>query len=577
MKTYLAGQDKIRDYDFEGSNIAILLDLMAWNSHLNAHYLNMIGSEMWVDTAQLRDSMFSHAKELNYVPRSKTSSIATVSLSVDVGNASPTSVTIPKYTRVRSEVTDDAGDTTRYDFMTYEDVIVRPDALGNFVVDEVDVYEGRLVREVFTVAADTKFVLQSANCDVSSIRVNVQASSVNFANSDYSRSLNLYGVQAADEVFFVQGAYDGRYELVFGDGIIGAELETGNLVKITYRDSSGEAPNGSSTFVAIDDAEGYAITVTDVPQVAYGGAEEEDLDSIRFNAPRHFATQERAVVKSDYVTLVREKFPQLQAVAVYGGEEVTPKRYGKVIITAKPSGAEVVSDRLKADIVDFMSGKNIVTEPVMVDAEFLYVVIDCSVKYDGDVTDKTDTQIEAVVQDAITEFTADNLDDFGVSLRTSKLFAAIDDADESILSNDTRVTIEKRWAPSTGSTKSTVFTFGNELRDGIRERDLTSHDPIVWTSEFVYRTGGVNYDCYVKDDGDGVLAMFAVEDDGSELLLVDEVGTVDYETGDVALSINAYSYDTYVRVYGAPQDSDVDVRANLFLSTSTITVTAESV
>lgn len=574
LKTFLSQQDTIRDYDYEGSNIAVLLDLLAYNGYLNAQYLNMIGSEMWVDTAQLRDSMFSHAKELNYVPRSKTSARATVTFTIDTGSDLPSSVTIPKHTQVKSSVTDSTGSEKQYVFVTYDDVVVRANEFGDYVSANVDIYEGRVVKEVFVVNSTSKYVLQSANADVESIRVNVQSSNSDFSNTDYTRSYNLYGVTSDDEVFFVQGAYDGRYEVTFGDGTVGVAPQFGNLVKVTYRDNTGPEANGVRRFTVQSQVEGYDVTSVDTVVASYGGADEESVESIRFNAPRYFTTQERAVVKSDYENMVRIQFPQLQAVAVYGGEEVTPKRYGKVIITAKPSGGEVMSDRLKSDVVAFLTGKNVVTEPVIVDAEFMYVKVTSTVYYDASVTNKNASQIAALAHDAATEYASGSADDFGATLRLSKMQTAIDACDSSVVSNDTRFVLEKRWKPKTGSTQSTVFTFGNELRSDVRHSDTENHDPIVYTSEFEYRASNVTYTSVVKDDGAGALVLYSVQDDGTQLLLDGAVGTVDYDTGDVTLSVNAYSYDSYVKIYAEPEKRDVSVRANVYLSISDVAVTA---
>lgn len=575
LKTFLSQQDRLRDYDFEGSNMAVLLDLMAYNAYLNAHYLNMTGSEMWIDTARLRDSLFSHSKELNYVPRSKTSARATVNFTVDVGNANPSSVTVPKHFTVRSTTQDETGTDVQHNFMTYEDVVVRRNDSGYYVSANVDIYEGRLVREVYTVNSTSRYVLQSANADVDSIRVNVQASNADYSNTDYSRSYNLYGVGPDDTVFFVQGAYDGRYEVTFGDGVIGKAPDFGNLIKVTYRDASGPAANGVRRFTADGTVGAYEVTDVSVVTPAYGGADEESTESIRFNAPRHFTTQERAVVKSDYVNILRAKFPQLEAVSVYGGEEVTPKRYGKVIVSAKPAGGEVLSDRLKSDIIEHLTGKNVITEPIIVDAEYMYVNVTCELKYDASVTDKTATQLESLAHEAILAYAAEAADDFGSTLRLSKMQTAIDESDPAITSNDTRFVMEKRWRPKTGSTQTVVFTFGNELKDDVRHVDLENHDPIVYTSDFVYRTTSNTFvNAVVKDDGDGTLIMYSVQDDGSQLVLDENMGSVDYTTGDVTLSANVYSYDSHLRIYAVPEKRDVSVRANLFLSLSDVNVIA---
>lgn len=577
MKTFLSSQDRLRDYDFDGSNMSVLLDLLAWNTHLQAHYLNLVGSEMFLDTARLDDSLYSHSKELNYAPRSVTSARTEVVLTIDTDGDSPATVTVPKYYALQSAYTDDAGVRSTYEFLTLESVVVEADETGAYVSSNVAVAEGELVRDVFVANGTSRYVLSSANVDTSTLDVVVQTSSSDTSNVAFTRAYNLYGLTSVDPVYFVQGAYDGRFEVTFGDGVVGKEVVSGNLVRVTYLSSSGEAPNGARSMTAAADVDGYSVSATALAR-ATGGAPREDADSIRFNAPRHFATQERAVVKYDFISLVREKFPQLQAVTAYGGEEVVPKRYGKIILSVKPYGDTVVSDRVKSDVIDYLTGKNIITEPVIIDADFLYLKVDCRVVYDKDVTVKTEEQIRTLAKTAIAAYSSGYLDDFGVDFRRSRLERAVDDCDPSVVSNDTEVEMIKKWSPPTGSTQSTVFTFGNQLRVETRESDLEHHDPIVRTSQFTYRKNGVNYLSVVQDDGDGTLVLYTLDDDGTKIVLENDVGSVDYDTGDVTLSVNAYSYSSdSIDVYGVPELSDVEVRANLFLTIddADVTVTVE--
>jgi len=566
MTTFLSQQDVIKDYDFTGSNISVLLDLLAWNSHLGAHYLNMVGSEMWVDTAQLQDSLFSHAKELNYLPRSKSSARAIVDISIDPGSFNPSTITIPKFYQVTTTTLDSSGNQVQYGFNTDVEVVVTPDALGNFTASNVSIYEGRQVKEVYVVNASSKYVLQSANVDTSSIQVIVQASNNDSTNTVFTLADSLYGVKGTDPVYFLQGAYDGRYEVVFGDGVIGQAVSTGNLVRVDYRDSTGAAPNGAFKFTADLEVEGYAVGNIVTVTRAYGGAEEESNDSIRFYAPRHFTTQERAVVKSDFENLVREQFSQLEAVAVYGGEEIVPKQYGKVVISVKPYGAEIISDKVKSDIISFLTGKNIVTQPVIVDAEYMYVKVDSDVIFDSAVTSSSAEQVRVLALQAALAYTNDQLNDFGINFHTSRLSEAINAADPSIVSNDTRISLIKRWRPLTGSTQSIVFSFGNQLLQETRVADALNHDAIVYSSSFTYRKNGANYQSIIKDDGDGTLVIYTTKNDGTTTVIENDVGSVDYDTGDVTISANVYSYDTRIKIYGKPEKADVSVKANLFLT-----------
>lgn len=567
IKEYLSGQDRLKDYDFEGSNMAVILDVLAWNTHLSAHYLNQVGSEMFLDTAQLIDSLYSHAKELNYTPRSVTSSRATVGLSIDTGVARPDSVTIPKYTSFTSTYVDDTGQRKSYQFQTLSTIVVGRGEDDTYTTDEVEIVEGEVAKEVFVVGNNTRYVLASADADISTLEVVVQTSNTDLTETAFTRSYNLYGVTATDEVYFVQGAYDGRFEVVFGNGVIGKALEPGNLVRITYLDSSGETPNGAKTFGSATTVEGYTVSAS-AAERASGGAVREDVESIRYFAPRHFTTQERAVITMDYENLVRERFPQVQSVIAYGGEEVIPKRYGKVVISVKPYGDEMASNRLKNDIISYLTGKNIVTEPIIVDPDYLYLKIETNVKYNRSKTDLSEVQLKSLVLSEISSFRDSELNSFGVDFRKSKFVASIDDIDVAIVSNDTRVSLIKKWKPRTGSVQSLVFSFGNELLAQTRTSDVLDHDPIVYSTTFVYRYNGTNYEVILQDDGAGDLCLVSINQDGSKILIQKGLGTVDYTTGDVSLSLNVWSYTNSIKIYAVPENSDVSVAANRFLTIS---------
>lgn len=576
LKGYLSSRPQFQDYDFEGSNVSVLIDLLAHNDLLENYLLNMVGSEMFLDTAELLDSSFSHAKELNYLPRSRVSARAVVGFTVEVGNTDPGSVTVPAYHSFRARGTGPDGQESSYDFVTDSALVVAKDDLGNYRASDVTVYEGRVVREVFVVNSTSKYVLQSSNGDSDSIRVVVQASNTDSTNSEFTRAESLFGLDEESEVFFLQGAYDGRYEVVFGDGNVGAAPEAGNLVRVTYRDTVGEDGNGVDRFDSAETAQGYELSTT-VSVPAYGGAEKETVDSIRFYAPRHFTTQERAVTKADYVNIVREKFPQLQAVTAYGGEEVTPKQYGKVIISVKPYGDVVISDQLKGDIIAHVTGKNIVTEPVIQDAEFLYLSIDSVVQFDARTTTKSATQVASDARDAALEWVDAELDRFGADFRHSRLARAVDDSDPSVLSNDTETTLYKKWSPRTGSVQSLVFSFDNPLRIAVRFSDPINADPIVWSTVFQYEKNGVVYDSVMQDDGDGTLFVYAVQNDGSRVVIESDVGSVDYDDGSVQASLEIVSYEGQIRVYGRTESPSCSVRANKFLTVEDEAVTFTAV
>lgn len=573
LKTYLSSQDRFKDYDFDGSNMSVLIDLLAYNTYLEAHYLNMVGSESFLDTTRLLDSAYSHAKELNYVPRSVTSARAVVTLSVDTNGTNPQSVTVPKYFGFTSAYLDAAGIRRTYTFSTLEPLTIRMNDNGQYVASNVTIHEGRVVREVYTANSTARYVLQSPKADTSTLTVIVQESNVNTSNTEFTLAENLYGLDGTDAVYFLQGAYDGRHEVRFGDGTIGRALKPGNLVRLTYLSSTGSDANGANTFSPAATFDGYTVSSVLTEVRAYGGAPKEDVDSIKFNAPRHFTTQERAVTTTDFINLIRAKFPQLQDVIAYGGEKVVPKQYGRVIISVKPYGDTVISDSLKNDIISYIRGKNVVTEPVIVDAEYLFINVAVNVRYDKGSTTSTKEAIRAAVHQTVSEFFEDELDGFGVSLRYSRLLRSIDDADPSIVGNNVDIRLMKRLYPQEGVSNGIAFSFMNRLKVQTRNSDREYHDPIVQSTNFTHMHNDELYDCAVQDDGAGVLFIYTKN--GDDKIFLEEIGTVNYETGEVAVNLVPFSYDTSIDFIAIPERDDVSVEANVFLSLNEEALTVE--
>ena len=346
LKSYLKGQSQFSDYDFDGSNINVLLDVLAYNTYLNGFYLNMVGSEMFLDTAQLRESIVSHAKELNYIPRSRTSAVAHVNFSIypPAGaqlNYNP--ITIPKYYPVTSLV-----DNQTVTFTTASEILAYPAGFVNGVFTsssyyealDVPLYEGKVVSEYFNVLpnVNTRYILSSENVDTNSIEVLVRTSTAPYI-SLWTRASSIFGLSGTSNVFFIQGYGSNQYELIFGDGTSGTALENNWIVGVTYRDTAGDLGNGAFIFKKTTNIQSIYtnISITTVTAAA-DGSERESNNSISFNAPRFFTTQDRGVTSIDFENLAKAKFPQLQSVYAYGGEQLDPPQYGRIAISVKPSG-----------------------------------------------------------------------------------------------------------------------------------------------------------------------------------------------------------------------------------------------
>ena len=564
LKTFLKGQNQFSDYDFDGSNINVLLDVLAYNTYLNSFYLNMVGSEMFLDTAQLKESAVSHAKELNYIPRSRASAEALVNISIIPGD-SPDSIVIPENYKFTTTM-----DGATYNFFVDQDTIIVANN-GVYQASNVAIYEGRLVTEYFDVTANTKFVLQSDTIDTRSIKVQVYESNTATTGYNYSMATSLFGLAPTSNVFFIHGHKADQYELDFGNGVTGRSLSAGNRVKVVYRATNGVLGNGASDFNKTSTIQTYStITVTPVLS-ARNGAEREDIDKLKFNAPRFFNTQERAVTAQDYISLTLAKFPQFQAVAAYGGEDMIPPQYGKVAIALKPSSSTgIVSDALKAQVVQYLNLKNLTTEPIIVDPDILYLDIVSNVKYNTNQATIGQSALKSQVHTNIVNFGSSYLNDFGINFSYSKLVAAIDDTNPAIIGNDTTVKLEKKWSPVPQVTNNFSFSFNNEIYHEDTLYELPQgHELAIQSSLFDYVSGNTTYTSYIGDNGLGVLKIYTDQYTGNvatRVSLNDNAGTVDYYTGEVTLTANVDGYsDSHIGIKASLLSNDVSIRRNAFL------------
>jgi len=577
LKTFLSQQDVFKDYDFEGSNLSVLLDVLAYNTYMNGVYLNMVGSEMFLDTATLRESIVSHSKELNYTPRSRTSAVAYVNFTV-VPTDSPDSITIPKYYEINGRT----ENGTTYYFTTNETLVIRPEN-GVYKAANVGVYEGNIVREIFIANNSARYLLQSANVDTSSISVTVKDSTSSTTERTWNKETFLFGLDSTAEIFFVQGAEDHLFELVFGNGSIGKKLVDGNVITVNYRETNGIDGNGVNTFTAPTPIDGYTgITVTTVT-AAQGGAEHETDNEIKFNAPRYFPTQNRAVTVEDFIILTRQEFPSLQVVTAYGGEETEPKQYGKVIVAAKPIGTTKLPASLKTQIYNFLKERTSISiDPVVVDPDYFLAEVVTNVLYNINNTSRSARDIQSLVESTILTWGSDNLEKFGSDLRFSKLCKAIDDSEDAIISNNTQLRLVKQVIIEKGVATRVSFSFENQIKtENLTTRKIyETTQPSIETSVFTYSIGNVDYQARIKDDGQGNLMVVAVINN-EIVLLADKVGTIDYATG--LLTISEITYEdfdgSYISIYAKTQNFDIETKANkiLQLSDEYLTVTVNGI
>lgn len=561
LKTYLQGQDRFKDYDFEGSNLSVLLDILAFNTYQNAFYLNMIGNEMFLDTATLRDSVVSHAKELNYVPRSYTSAAATVRVNVAVTNNAIFNVTIPqgyKFTSTSAQ--------RNFTFSTSEPAIVTRNSNNQFVKDVI-VYEGFLLSEKYVVnnsIEDQRFVISNPKVDTDSIEVFVSSDINSNVFTEYTLTSSIFGLSSNSTVYFLQAAENEKYEVLFGDNIISKKPINGNLIRIDYRVSSGSDSNGLNTFSPQSTIDGFSVTASTVA-AASGGANSESISSIKFNSTKFFQTQDRVVTKEDYKSLIIANFPEIKTISVYGGEEIPDvPQYGRVVISSVTQTGTPITQTTADRVLSFVKSRSPLSiNPILVDPDFLNLQASTTVKYNVNQTTLSANQIRSLVSTAIGNYNSSNLIDFNKTFRYSKFVADINTAHPSIVSNETSIVISKTINPLLNENYSETINFGNE----VRRDDYNVSRPL--TNEFTVYSSQITYNsrpAYFGEDGAGGLFVYELTGTGRSILKTD-AGTVDYINGIVNINniIISDFIGTGITFYAIPAKQDIRSLRNTVL------------
>ena len=549
LKQYLQQQEQFKDFNFEGSNLSVFLDVLAFNTYHNALYLNMIGSEMFLDTAQIRESLVSHAKELNYLPRSRSSAMINLTLQLTPGD-SPETVVVPR----NYPITGSADDGVSYTFRTNEPVVLRNQELYK---KEIEFFEGTIDREAFVLDVGKRVIISSASVDVSSIQVEISENDA--PRKVWNRADSIIGLSGDDEVFFLQAVEGFKYEVIFGKGSIGKQPEPGSIVFVTYRSTLGDAANGIREFEITEDVGNYSnisLTVA-AGDSAFGGSLHEDTEEIRFNSARYFPTQERAITENDFVILLKRQFPSLETVVAYGGELLVPPQFGKVAISAKPFNRQFLVDSLKTQILSYLRTKTAISiDPIIIDPDYLFLSVRSKVKYNINETTKSIKELENDFINAVTDFGTESLSQFGSDFRFSKLCQAIDEFDSSVISNETNILLSRRISVAPGSILNESWSFENEL---------SKVGTTITSSPFLF----AGFTSYIKDDGKGTLYVYTFRS-GKEIVLEPSIGFVDYETGDIKLSnlkVEGVPDGTFstLKIFAVTKESDIEILTNKIL------------
>jgi hypothetical protein len=552
LKNFLRSKPEFTDYDFEGSALSNIIDLLSYNTYYNAIYVNMVGNEMFLDSAQVRNNVVARAKMLGYTPTSARGSTATLNLTV-TPSTNLTSVTVASNTLFTSTI-----DGIQYKFTTRQPYVLLQST--GYTSNTISIKEGEPISQRFTVNTNNdgqRFVLGNPNIDTTTIKIRIQTSSSNTSLRTFTEASNLVDVSANSNVYFIQENENGKYELLFGDGVLGTALDNGNIVIADYNVVNGSITNGANNFVSPSSIGGQASFTVSVANSAFGGANAESIPSIKFNAPKSFQRQNRAVIKNDYARTILAEAPDIQAVSVWGGEDNDPPIYGKVYIAAKPNGGNLLSDQRKSELVTLLQSKNVVTiSPTFVDATFLYVVPRITVRYDVGQTTLTAGSISDKVSTAVVNFETSNLSLFDRKFRESDFINDVVSSDTSILGANITYSMMKRFTPNQNITTSYSIAFNNSISN-----PHAGHYGAISSTSFTFQ----NQTCFLDDDGNGILRIYYLDSQNNKTYLNTSAGTVNYSSGLVVIKSVIITSSSTIEVNAKPAINDISPARNMIL------------
>ena len=537
LKTFLQSQDTLKDYNYEGSALSTLLDILAYNTQYNAYYLNMVANEMFLDSALLRSSVVSHAKLLNYVPKSSQAPAATINL--NVYGVTDASLTVPKFTKFLSE----AIDGVNYNFVTTDSYTVNVSS-NTASFNHIAISQGIPTSLSFTVNPITNptytFEIPETNIDTTTLLVSVQQSGSNSSSQIYNAASNYLTLDGNSTVYFLQESTTGTYQIYFGDGILGKQLTDGNIVNVSYIVTNGTAAYGANNFVLMDTISGYANnSITPITGATQGSAK-ESISSIKFQAPKAYAAQGRAVTKNDYITLIQQnKYGiALDSVNVWGGEENTPPQYGKIFVAIKPTGGYSLTDNQKNILInDVIKPISVLTvAPEIVNVDYVYLILNSSVLVDFKKTTLTSSQITSLVTQGIQDFCASRLNTFNSTFVIGDLINYIQNLNQALVAVDFDLFLQRRVIPTLNSSQNYSINFGNPLQRGFGSKAIAFspsfaqydasgnfYDPVYFEESpdtttnidsITVAAGGLGYTAPVitiSGDGTGATATAVVE------------------------------------------------------------------
>lgn len=562
LKEYLRGQDQFSDYDFEGSGLSVLLDVLAYNTHYNALYTNLAINEAFLDSASKRSSVVSKAKELGYVGQSARAATAVVNLTL-INNqiSAPTFYELGRYTPFQSII-----DGVNYTFYTTQNLIAYRNG-NQYIFENITLKEGNQLQYRYTVQENSQFIIPNTNVDLSTVRVTVQENGQSSSFETYVRSDSIINVSPDSLVYFVKELDNGLYELEFGNNVIGKALVPGNVVTIEYIVTNGEAANGARTFTyngtTIPNTQPFVVTVNP----SFGGAAAEDIDEIKWNAPRAYAAQNRCVTAEDYKTLIKQYYPDARSINVWGGETASPPQYGKVFISIISESASVLSDGDKQQILnEIINPRKVVTvTPEFVDPSRLEIQLDVTVFFDPQNTTRSSADITSIVQQTIIDYNNSTLNSFEGVFKLSQLSRLIDTSEPSITNNVSKIKIHRTIQPVFNNSVGYVVNLGNPIL-----KTTVPSESVLTTGFFIPNSTVIHYIDDVPDTASndlGTLRLFYRADATGEKVVVQDIGTVNYTTGSIRINdLNITRLATSsLDITIIPKSYDVISTQNLFV------------
>ena len=578
IREYLRANSNFTDYDFEGSNLSTILNVLAYNTYISSYNANMISNEVFIDSATLRENVVSLARNIGYVPHSRSASRANVSFFVDTTNFSTNPITLTLKSGVVCTTGVSFGSQS-FSFIIPQDITV-PVVNGIALFENIEIYEGTYITNNFTVDANNpnqKFILDNANIDIDSIRVFVRDTQPSSIKREFKLSRNLFDIDSESRIFFIQEIEDQRYEIIFGDGIFGKKLENLNYIEVSYNVTNGELGNGVSSFSfsgRIIDNNGRVVTTgislftTNSP--TQNGREIESVESIKKYAPRKYASQNRAVTATDYETLIPMIYPEAESVSVFGGEDLTPPKFGRVFISIKPINGPFVSNQVKDNIESSLRRYAVAgIVPEIIDLKYLYIETDTTVYYNSNFSSDPNFIKDVVFSNIKRYADSKELNKYGARFKYSKYLKIIDDSDNAITSNITTIIMRRDLRVELNKFADYEICYGNRFHI----KNTNGYN--IKSSGF--NISGINDLIYLSDIPDsngttGSIFFFKMSSPNTPVVVKKNAGTIDYEKGEIRLfpvNISSTSKTSFnlpiIQILAIPKSNDVIGLQDLYL------------